>query len=236
MTENDTKTQYTGRIADLKADERPREKALRDIRALSDTELIALLLGGGVQGKSVIDLSREMLAKADNSLSVLSRMPVRQMCRMFKGVGPAKAVTLAAAFELGGRCRDESARENAFVQSSKDAYDYLRCNLERLEREEFWILILSRSNRITGAECVSRGGTAGTIVDIKLLIKIAVDNLASGIIAVHNHPSGNLHPSVEDDRITNKIKEAAKLLDIRLLDHIIVGGDSYYSYNDHGRL
>ena len=229
--------EFTGRIADLSEDDRPREKAIRhDIRSLSNAELLAIILGGGMQGKSVMDLSREMLSKAHNSLDSLSRMRINEMCRAFKGVGPAKAVSLAAAFELGLRCRDEKAKAECTVRSSKDAYNYIRGHLERLDREEFCILTLSRSNRITGAECVSRGGTAATVVDVKLLMKMAVDRLASGIIAVHNHPSGNLHPSAEDDRITKKIKEAAQILDMRLLDHLIISPDSYYSYADSGTL
>lgn len=228
---------YSGRIADLSADDRPREKAMRnDIRSLSNSELLAIILGGGMAGKSVMDLSREMLSSAGGSLERLSRMPIAEMCRAFKGVGPAKAVSLAAAFELGVRCRDEGARQNNMVRNSSDAYSYIRAYLERLDREEFWILTLSRSNRITDAIRISQGGTSATVVDIKLLIKMAVDKLASGIIAVHNHPSGNPSPSGEDDRLTSRIKEAAKLLDIRLLDHLIVAGDSYFSYSDNGRL
>ncbi|MDE6263918.1 MAG: DNA repair protein RadC [Paramuribaculum sp.] len=233
----DRTVEFTGRIADLSEDDRPREKAIRnDIRALSNAELLAIILGGGMRGKSVMDLSREMLAKADNSLDILSRMRVNEMCRTFKGVGPAKAVSLAAAFELGIRCRDEKAKTACQVTSSKDAYNYIRGHLERLDREEFWILTLNRANRITAAECVSRGGTTATLVDVKLLIKMAVDRLASGIIAVHNHPSGNLHPSIDDDKLTKRIKDAAKLLDMRLLDHLIIGADDYFSYNDKGLL
>ena len=231
--DNERPAEYTRRIADLSEDDRPREKAIRnDIRTLSNSELLAIILGGGMAGKSVMDLSREMLGKADNSLERLSRMPIAELCRSFKGVGPAKAVSLAAAFELGIRCRDEKTSQNDVVRSSKDAYSYMRRYLERLDREEFWIMTLSRSNRITDAVCISKGGTS---VDIKLLMKTAVDKLASGIIAVHNHPSGNLRPSAEDDRLTDKIKEAAKLLDMRLLDHIIIAGDDYYSYTDNGR-
>ncbi|ROT05350.1 DNA repair protein RadC [Muribaculaceae bacterium Isolate-104 (HZI)] len=234
--DNERPAEYTRRIADLSEDDRPREKAIRnDIRTLSNSELLAIILGGGMAGKSVMDLSREMLGKADNSLERLSRMPIAELCRSFKGVGPAKAVSLAAAFELGIRCRDEKTSQNDVVRSSTDAYSYMRRYLERLDREEFWIMTLSRSNRITDAVCISKGGTSATVVDIKLLMKTAVDKLASGIIAVHNHPSGNLRPSAEDDRLTDKIKEAAKLLDMRLLDHIIIAGDDYYSYTDNGR-
>ena len=229
--------EYTGRMADLSADDRPREKAMRHgIRALSNAELIAITIGGGIPGKSVMELSREMLAKCSNSLDRFARMPISEMCRVFKGVGPAKAVSIAAAFELGLRCRDEKARSLDAVRTSTDAFNYIRSSLERLDREEFWIITLTRANKITAAECVSRGGTAATVVDVKLMMKMAVDRLASGIIAVHNHPSGNPNPSGEDDRLTTRIKDACKLLDIKLLDHIIVAGSTYYSYNDQGKL
>ncbi|MCI9607522.1 MAG: DNA repair protein RadC [Muribaculaceae bacterium] len=235
--ETTDKLSYSGRIADLSEDDRPREKAMRhSVRSLSNSELIAITLGGGLPGKSVMDLSREMLAAADNSLDKLSRMSIAEMCKCFKGVGPAKAVSLSAAFELGIRCRDEKARANDVVRSSKDAYTYMRAYLERLDHEEFWILTLSRSNRITDRIRISQGGTSATVVDVKMLIKAALDRLASGIIAIHNHPSGNDRPSVEDDRLTGKIKEAAGLLDMKLLDHLIIAGDTYYSYNDNGRL
>ena len=237
MFQEDKEIEFTGRIADLSEDDRPREKAIKnDIRSLSNAELLAIILGGGMQGKSVMDLSREMLNKAHNSLYSLSCMRINEMCRTFKGVGPAKAVSLAAAFELGIRCRDEKAKTANTVRTSSDAYNYIRGHLERLDREEFWILTLTRANRITAAECVSRGGTSATVVDIKLLMKMAVDRLASGIIAVHNHPSGNLRPSAEDDRLTRKIKDAAQLLDMRLLDHLIIGSEGYYSYADQGSL
>lgn len=234
MTPNKT---FSGRIADLSNDDKPREKALKHgIRALSNAELIAIIFGGGVPGKSVIDLSKEILNSCNNSLSALAGMSMAEVSKKYHGVGPAKSVALAAAFELGFRCRDERPEKERVIRSSSDAYDIMRGQLEHLSYEEFWIMILSRSNRVKYTECISSGGTAATLVDIKLMMKIATDKLASALILVHNHPSGNLRPSIEDDRLTKRIKDAAELLDMKVLDHLIITPESYFSYSDEGKL
>ena len=228
---------FIGRIADLDEGDKPREKALsQGIRSLSNAELLAIIFGSGLPGKSVISMSQEILASCDNRLSRLSRLSIHEMKKKFKGVGTAKAISLAAAFELGLRTRDEDAALDPQIKCSTDIYNIMRIKLERLEYEEFWILYLSRSNRIIYEECMSKGGVSGTITDIRLILKRALELLASGIILVHNHPSGNLRPSPDDDRITTKTKEAAKLLDINVLDHLIITPTSYFSYNDNGRL
>ncbi len=228
---------FLGRIADLDEGDKPREKALsQGIRSLSNAELLAIIFGSGLPGKSVISMSQEILASCDNRLSRLSRLSIHEMKKKFKGVGTAKAISLAAAFELGLRTRDEDAALDPQIKSSIDIYNIMRIKLERLEYEEFWVLYLSRSNRIIYEECMSKGGVSGTITDIRLILKRALELLASGIILVHNHPSGNLRPSPDDDRITTKTKEAAKLLDINVLDHLIITPTSYFSYNDNGRL
>lgn len=240
MEPSDSKPQSSPsltRIADLNDADRPREKALKQgIRSLTDTELIAILLGGGLPGKSVIDLSRELYAACGNSLSEMARMPIREMMRRFSGIGPAKAVCIAAALELGGRRKDLKVDMKPQIRTSADAYEAVRNNLENLSIEEFWVILLSRSNRIIAMECVSSGGTAATVVDVKVIMKHVINHLASGIILVHNHPSGNMNPSSQDDALTRKIREAAKLLEVSVLDHIIVGPDSYYSYTDSGKL
>ncbi|MCM1076716.1 MAG: DNA repair protein RadC [Bacteroides sp.] len=228
----------TRRIHDLGDDEKPREKALKHgIRALSDAELVGLIFGGGLPGMSVIDLARSILRDCDNRVDNLARLSMDELMTKYKGVGPAKAVCLAAAFELGRRNRQQMA-DNREVQitSSRDVVTLMAPSMESLDYEEFWVLMLSRSNRVKSRRCLSQGGTAGTVVDIKLLLKRAVDCLASGIILVHNHPSGNPVPSVEDDRLTHRIKEGASYLDIRVLDHLIIARDRYYSYMDEGRL
>jgi DNA repair protein RadC len=228
---------FMGRIADLDEGDKPREKALsQGIRSLSNAELLAIIFGSGLPGKSVISMSQEILASCDNRLSRLSRLSIHEMKKKFKGVGTAKAISLAAAFELGLRTRDEDAALDPQIKCSTDIYNIMRIKLERLEYEEFWVLYLSRSNRIIYEECMSKGGVSGTITDIRLILKRALELLASGIILVHNHPSGNLRPSPDDDRITTKTKEAAKLLDINVLDHLIITPTSYFSYNDNGRL
>ena len=228
---------FMGRIADLDEGDKPREKALsQGIRSLSNAELLAIIFGSGLPGKSVISMSQEILASCDNRLSRLSRLSIHEMKKKFKGVGTAKAISLAAAFELGLRTRDEDAALDPQIKCSTDIYNIMRTKLERLEYEEFWVLYLSRSNRIIYEECMSKGGVSGTITDIRLILKRALELLASGIIIVHNHPSGNLRPSPDDDRITTKTKEAAKLLDINVLDHLIITPTSYFSYNDNGRL
>ena len=228
---------FLGRIADLDEGDKPREKALtQGIRSLSNAELLAIIFGSGLPGKSVISMSQEVLASCNNRLSRLSRMSIHEMKKRFKGVGTAKAISLAATFELGLRTRDEDAALDPQIKCSTDIYNIMRAKLERLEYEEFWVLYLSRSNRVIYEECMSKGGVSGTVTDIRLILKRAIELLASGIILVHNHPSGNLRPSPDDDRITTKAKEAAKLLDINVLDHLIITPTSYFSYNDNGRL
>ncbi|MCM1521036.1 MAG: DNA repair protein RadC [Muribaculaceae bacterium] len=225
-------------VRQLCDDDKPREKALtQGIRSLSDAELIAIIFGGGLPGMSVIDMARAILNDCDKRVDKLSRLSMDEMMRKYKGVGPAKAVSLAAAFELGRRNREQaSLNEDPAIRSSADVVRIMQPLLEHLEYEEFWVLTLSRSNRVTYRRCVSQGGTAATVVDVKLLLKRALDCLAEGIILVHNHPSGNPRPSGQDDTLTRRIKEGAALLDIRVLDHVIIARDKSYSYSDEGRL
>ncbi len=235
----DTVTPFGNRrIHDLNDDEKPREKALSSgIRSLSDAELVGLIFGGGLPGLSVVDLARSILRDCDNRIDNLARLGMDEMMSKYKGVGPAKAVCLAAAFELGRRNREQMAENrDSLIRSSRDVVEMMSPKIEGLDYEEFWVLMLSRSNRVKCRRCLSQGGTAGTVVDVKLLMKRAVDCLASGIILVHNHPSGNPMPSPEDDRLTRKIKEGAALLDIKVLDHVIIARDRSYSYMDEGRL
>lgn len=226
------------RILDLSKDDMPREKALaQGIRALSDAELMAIIFGGGLPGMSVVDMARGILRDCDNRLDMLARLSMNELMSKYKGVGPAKAVSLAAAFELGRRNREQAiGREYPQIRSSRDAVALMSPLLEGLEYEEFWVLMLSRSNRVTYKRCISQGGTASTVVDVKLLLKRAIDCLAEGIILVHNHPSGNASPSGEDDRLTARIRDGAKILGINVLDHIIIARSKSYSYADEGRL
>ncbi len=226
------------RIQDLGEDDKPREKALSlGIRALSDAELIAIIFGGGLPGLSVVDLARQILRDCDNRVDNLARMGINELMSKYKGVGQAKAVSLAAAFELGRRNGEQGrANQRPVIRSSEDVVALMRPILESLDYEEFWVLMLSRSNQVKYKRCISQGGTASTVVDVKLLLKRAIDCLADGIVLVHNHPSGNDRPSGEDDSITRKIKEGANILGIRVVDHVIIARHRAYSYNDEGRL
>ena len=181
MNNNDnTPSTNSRRIADLSDDDKPREKALRHgIRTLSDTELIAILLGGGIPGKSVIDLSRELYDISNRSLSDLARMSVRDMCKRIAGIGPAKAITIAAALELGARRKDLKSESRPRIRTSSDAYEVIRNSLQDLAYEEFWIILLSRANMVIATTCISSGGTAATVVDPKIIMKHAIEHLAS---------------------------------------------------------
>lgn len=226
------------RISDLQEDDKPREKALSTgIRSLSDAELIAIIFGGGLPGLSVVDLARTILRDCDGRVDNLARLSMNELMSKYKGVGPAKAVSLAAAFELGRRNRESSLnREDPQIKGSGDVISLMQPLLSEIEYEEFWVLMLSRSNRVTFKRCISQGGTAATVVDVKLLLKRAIDCLAEGIILVHNHPSGNRLPSGEDDSLTRRICDGARILGIRVLDHVIIARGTYYSYADEGKL
>ncbi|MDQ3111444.1 MAG: DNA repair protein RadC [Bacteroidota bacterium] len=216
-------------------DDRPREKLLLKGRGiLSDAELIAILITSGNRNESAVDLAKRILLAAENSLEKLSKMSVSDLTS-FSGVGEAKALSIIAALELARRKNLTIADNTSMkVTSSGDAYRIIRPELDELQHEEFYIMLLNRSNIVTKKEQVSRGGMNATIVDPKIVFKIAVNNGASGIILAHNHPSGAVKPSEQDIRLTKKLKEGAELLDIGLLDHIIVGANTYYSFADEG--
>lgn len=224
-------------IRDLHADEKPREKAIASgIESLTDVELLALLLGSGVPGKSVLDLSREIISDADGRLGRLSRMTITELKKKYRGVGDAKATLLVAAMAFGRRVQKDLAVPFQQMRGSSDVYEYMREKLENISHEEFWVLHLNRANRVVTTECVSRGGVASTAVDIKIIAKSAIDHLDSAVILVHNHPSGNLTPSAADDALTRRIVEICRIADITVQDHIIVSPTGFYSYRDEGRL
>lgn len=224
-------------MKEMADDDKPREKALHQgFDTLSDAELLAILLGSGVPGKSVLDLAREILRDNDNKLRMLARRSVHDFIRSYKGVGEAKATLLVAAMTFGARCQADFGVKDPQMTMSEDVYRYMRHRLERLNYEEFWILHLNHANRVQFAECMGRGGIASTAVDARLIAKSAIDHLSSALILVHNHPSGNLVPSPQDDRLTRKIIDVAKICDISVQDHIIVGASGYFSYRDSGRL
>ncbi len=225
-------------IKEMSSDERPREKAIRHgIKTLTDTELMAIIFSTGLKGKSVIELSRDILSDNDNHLSKVAHLSVPEMLRRYKGIGPAKAITLLAALELGSRSAADAAKiDNPPVTSSEIAYKLMKHHFERLDHEEFWVLLLSQSGRAIREVKIGQGGVTATVVDVKLIMRAAIEHLASAMIVFHNHPSGSLNPSRQDDELTKKIAEAARYIDARLNDHIIISDAGYFSYNDQGRL
>jgi DNA repair protein RadC len=215
-------------------EDRPREKLiLKGKAALSDAELVAILLGSGTAALSAVDLAKKVLQAVENNLHDLARMTVKDLIKT-KGIGEVKALTIVAALELGRRRKELDANERPKITGSKDVYDVIKADLLDIPHEEFWILLLNRANRVIRKSQISQGGIAGTVADPKIIFKLALDDLASGIILAHNHPSGNLTASQADLDLTKKLKEAGKLLDIQVLDHLIVAGQKYFSFADEG--
>ena len=218
------------------AEDRPREKLLLKGKAtLSDAELIAILLGTGASKLSAVDLAKNILQSVNNDLNELARLTVKDLMKI-KGIGEAKAITIISALELGRRRKDFQAEEKPKIGGSADAFEILKADLLDIPHESFWIILLNRANRVIKKHQISQGGVAGTVADPKIIFKVAVEELASGIILAHNHPSGNLTASQADIDLTKKLKESGKLLDIQVLDHIIVAGKKYYSFADEGLL
>lgn len=222
------------KITDWAPSDRPREKLIeKGAAALSDAELLAILISSGTKNKSAVDLGRELLALAGNNLNTLGRLGIPEL-RGLHGIGEARAVTIAAALELGRRRKLAEAPENGQIKSSADVFNIFHPLLSDLTHEEFWILFLNRSNKPINRMKISQGGISGTVTDVRIIMKKAVENLASGLVVCHNHPSGNNNPSESDIQITQKIREAGSLLDVQLLDHIIIAGSAYYSFADNG--
>lgn len=215
-------------------DDRPREKLLsKGIASLSDAELIAILIGSGNRNESAVELSRRILNSEDNNLNELSKKSIADLMK-FKGIGEAKAISIVAALELGKRRKSAEIIEKKQISSSNDVFDFFNTFLGDLSYEEFWIVILNNSNKIIDKHKISQGGISETTVDVRLIMKLALDKLASGIILCHNHPSGNLKPSSADIELTMKIFEAGKTLNIKILDHIIISNSKFYSFADNG--
>lgn len=215
-------------------DDRPREKLLAKGRqVLTDAELIAILIGSGNKKETAVELSKRILSSVSNNLNELSKLSVNDLMK-FKGIGDAKAISIIAALELGRRRKETETAKRDKITSSKIAFDMMHAAFLDLPHEEFWIVLLNRSNNVIKKEFISRGGVSGTVVDKKIIFKSAIENLASSIILFHNHPSGNLNPSQEDIKITQEIKEAGKIMDVQLFDHIIIAETEYYSFNDEG--
>ena len=219
-------------IKNWSQDDQPREKLLYKGKAvLSDAELVAILIGSGNRDESAVALSKRILASTDNNLSDLGKRSIKQLME-FKGIGEAKAITIAAALELGRRRRGEEALEKKKITSSKSVFELMQPIIGELQHEEFWIIYLNNSNKVIQKNQLSKGGITGTLVDVRLVLKNALEVGATGIILAHNHPSGTLKPSEADKQITQKLKVAAESLDIKVLDHLIITEKAYFSFAD----
>ena len=223
-------------IKNWNQDDRPREKLLtKGKAALSDAELVAILIASGSKNESAVDLSKRILASVENNLNALGKLSIKQLTA-FKGIGEAKAITIAAAMELGRRRRGEEALEKRKITSSKSVFELMQPIIGELQHEEFWIIYLNYSNKVIQKNQLSKGGITGTLVDVRLVLKNALEVGATGLILAHNHPSGTLKPSDADKQITNKLKVAAISLDINVLDHLIITENAYFSFADEGLL
>ncbi len=217
-------------------EDRPREKLLsKGKAALSDAELLAILLGSGSREETAVALAQRILNSVDNDLNELGKCSIAEL-KKFKGVGEAKAISIAAALEIGRRRQLSRIREKPQVACSRDAFNAIAPMLCDLPHEEFWILLLNRANRICAREQVSSGGVAGTVVDAKVVFRKAIEGQACSVILCHNHPSGNLQPSQADIKLTKKLVDAGKSIDILVLDHLIIAETGYYSFADEGLL
>lgn len=217
-------------------EDRPREKLiLKGKAALSDAELIGILIGSGTRAMSAVDLSKVILSNVSNNLNELAKLSVNDL-QQFKGIGQAKAITIVSALELGRRRKESQFIQKPKITCSKDAYEIIKPELMDLSYEVFWILLLNRANQVIKKCQISAGGISGTVADPKIIFKTALEHLCSAIILVHNHPSGNLKPSAADISLTKKMKESGNLLEIPVLDHIIFTDNGYLSFADEGLL
>ena len=221
-------------ITNWSEDDKPREKLiLKGKSALSDAELIAILIGSGSRNESAVDLSKRILGSVDANLNSLGKLSMTQLIN-FKGIGEAKAISIIAAMELGRRRRGEEVIELTKITSSKTVFEIMQPIIGELPHEEFWILYLNNSNKVISKAQLSVGGITGTLVDVRLVFKMALEKGATALILCHNHPSGTLMPSDADKQITRKLKVAGDSLDVKVLDHLIVTETKYYSFVDEG--
>lgn len=215
-------------------EDRPREKILRHgFNALSNAELMAILIGSGNRDESAVELSRRILTDFNNNLELLGKASIDKLLA-YHGMGEAKSITVLAALELGKRRQLESKSQLQKITSSSDVYDLMALELAELQHEEFWVVYLNKANHVIDKVRISQGGISGTVIDVRLIMKQAIEKLASSLILVHNHPSGNLLPSRADKEITKKITDAAQLLDINVLDHLVIAKKQFTSFADEG--
>ncbi len=223
-------------IKEWAVEDRPREKMMaKGMRSLSEAELVAILIRSGNLDESAVEVARRLLASVNNNLNELGKKSIADL-KKFKGIGEVKAITIMSALELGRRRKESEPDEKLKVVTSSDVAQIFKPLLGDLPHEEFWVLLLNRNNLYIDKLMVSQGGLTGTIIDVRVILRIALENKACSIILCHNHPSGNLDPSEADKDITKKISEAGKQMDIPVLDHLIIGNDSYFSFADKGMM
>lgn len=216
-------------------DDRPREKMLKKgQQSLSDAELLAILIGSGNKDESAVELSRRILQECSNNLNELARLSVAELCRQFKGIGEAKAITIKAALELGNRRKANAAIERKCIRNSTELFDVFEPIMADLPHEELWIALLNGANKVMEVKRLTQGGTRSTVVDVPMLLRLALERSAAAIAIAHNHPSGQCRPSREDHSITRQTKAGCEAIGIRFLDHLIVAGGTYYSFMDNG--
>ena len=232
----ETGERFSFPIKNWAVDDRPREKLLQKGKiSLSDAELMAILIGSGSRNESAVDLCRRILAASEHSLNELGKLSIPQLMK-YNGIGQAKAITIIAALELGRRRRTEDALERSKISSSSSVFELMQPVIGDLPHEEFHIIYLNNSNKVIRKMQLSKGGITGTLVDVRLALRMALEIGATSIILCHNHPSGNLNPSSADKQLTQKLKTAGESLDIKILDHLIVTEKSYFSFADEGLL
>ena len=223
-------------IRDWAEDDRPREKLLnKGTSALSDAELLAILIGSGSKNESAVELCRRILKGSHDNLNELARLSISELCA-FKGIGEAKAITICAALELGKRRKTNEVVDRKKITRSNDLFELFEPILLDLKHEEFWVAMLNGANKVLDVKRLTQGGTRQTVVDVQMLLKMVLEKSAQAIVVAHNHPSGQDHPSKEDDAITQRIKKGCEAIDIRFLDHIIIAGGKYYSFADDGKV
>lgn len=223
-------------IKSLAEDDRPREKfLLKGKAAVSDSELLAIIMGNGNREESAVELARRILKSVENNWHRLSQLSIKDLMK-FKGVGEAKAISIATALEIGNRKSQQEVLERQQISSSKDIFEILKPHLSDLPTEEFWAVFLNHQNKILYKTCLFRGGIASSVADVRVIFKTALEHFSTRIVIAHNHPAGSLKPSQQDITITNKIKDAGKLLEIELLDHIIIAQNKFYSFKEEGIL
>lgn len=224
-------------IKEWAVEDRPREKMVaKGMHSLSDAELIAILIGSGSSRESAVELSRKILRDYENNLGLLGRCSIEDLKKRYHGIGEAKAITILSALELGRRRNQSDSLNRPKIESSRHVFEIFHPLVSDLPHEEFWMLMLNRANKVMQYSKISQGGLAGTVIDVRLIMKKALDQLASSVILCHNHPSGSITPSQADIDVTQKLVSAGKVLDIPVLDHLIIGENHYFSFADEGMM